>query len=172
LLASAIRPRAPLLFLNASLGDVGDLSEEGCGCPIGEIGWTTRVRKVRSYEKLSAGGMTFYDSELTSVLEETLPARFGGGPLDYQLVEEESSDGSPRLRLLVHPTVGPVEPAAVVTAFLDGIGKGRDLERLMGSVWREGGFLQVERRPPEMTGGGKIQHLHSAASSQPATGEP
>jgi hypothetical protein len=94
------------------------------------------------------------------VLEEVLPARFGGVPTDYQLVEEEGDEGRPRLRLLVHPALGPLDPAAVAAAFLDGIGRGAGVERLMGLVWREAGLLEVERRPPHATASGKIQHLH------------
>lgn len=36
------------------------------------------------------------------VRREALPARFGGGPTNYQLVEEARADGHPSLRLLVH----------------------------------------------------------------------
>jgi hypothetical protein len=54
--------------------------------------------------------MTFLDTDVIRVLEEELPARFGGTPTDYQLLEEEADDGQPRLQLLVHPRVGPLNP--------------------------------------------------------------
>jgi hypothetical protein len=57
------------------------------------LGWTTHLRDIRSQEKLTAGGMTFLDTDLIRVLEEVLPARFGGAPTDYQLVEEEAEEG-------------------------------------------------------------------------------
>ncbi len=161
LLASSIRPRAPLVLLNASLGDVGTLSNRACRCPLADLGWTTHLAEVRSFEKLTAGGMTFYNADLAHVLEVVLPSRFGGGPLDYQLVEREEQDGSPALFLYVHPAIGPLDSAAVVAAFLDAIGHGRSLEWVMGETWREAGFLRVERRPPQATRGGKIQSLHS-----------
>jgi hypothetical protein len=44
--------------------------------------------------------MTFLDTDVIRVLEEILPARFGGGPADYQLVEDERADGQPCLRLV------------------------------------------------------------------------
>ena len=163
LLASSIRPRAPLVLLNAALGDLARLSDRACACPLADLGWPTHLTEVRSYEKLTAGGMTFYDSDLVRVLEEVLPVRFGGGPLDYQLVEAETAHGDPVLRLLVHPAVGAVDPTEVTTALLDVIASGRGLQRVMGATWRESGFVQVERRPPETTLGGKVQHLHSAA---------
>jgi hypothetical protein len=165
LLVSAIRPRAALLLLNASLRDYGTLSDRVCGCKAAAHGWRTHLTGIRSHEKLTAGGMTLYDSALERVLEETLPDRFGGGPLDYQLVEEEAADGSPVLRLLVHPALGPIDSAAVEAAFLDAVGKGGGVQQLIEAAWRRAGFLRVERRPPEATPGGKIQHLHSAHRS-------
>lgn len=162
LLVSTIRPRAALLLLNASLGDRGRLSSRACGCPLAGLGWTAHLAGVRSYEKLTAGGMTLYDGDLERVLEEALPARFGGGPLDYQLVEEEAEDGSPVLRLLVHPALGPMDPSDVGAAFLDAIAANGPLPGLIAAAWRHGGLLRVERRPPETTPGGKIQHLHAA----------
>ena len=56
---------------------------------LAELGFTTHLHTVRSYEKLTSGGVMFMGSMLHELLEETLPARFGGSPLDYQLVEEE-----------------------------------------------------------------------------------
>jgi hypothetical protein len=104
--------------------------------------------------------MTFLDGDIIPVLEEWLPARFGGGPTDYQLVEDSSGEGDPRLRLLVHPSVGPHDPAAIAEAFLTRIGAGPGAARVMGRVWQDAQLLRVERRPPIMTEAGKILHLH------------
>ncbi len=160
LLVSCLRPTAPLILLNVSLGDQGELGERRCGCPLEELGWTTHLHTVRSYEKLTAEGVTFLDVDVIRVLEEVLPARFGGGPTDYQLVEGEAEDGQPLVRLLVHPAIGPVDPAAVADAFLTGIGGGTEGERLMELHWRRPGLLRVERRAPLTTDSGKILHLH------------
>jgi hypothetical protein len=62
--------------------------------------------------------------------EKLLAARFGGGPTHYQLVEEQAPDGRPRLRLLVDPAVGPVDPEAVAAAFLRAVGPGTGIERI------------------------------------------
>ena len=118
LLVSTLRPAAPFIMLNVSMGDQGSMSARACGCPLEEIGWTTHLSGIRSYEKLTGAGMTFRDTDVIRILEEVLPARFGGAPTDYQLVEEEGESGEPRLRLLVHPAVGPLEPGAVENAFL------------------------------------------------------
>jgi hypothetical protein len=124
------------------------------------IGWTTRLQNVRSYEKLTAGGMTFLDVDVARVLDEVLPARFGGGPADYQLLEDETVEGRPRLRLLIAPSVGPLDERAVVDALLSALGGASGAERIMERVWRSGAFVRVERAAPRAPPGGKILHLH------------
>jgi hypothetical protein len=162
LLISSVRPTAPLILLNVSLGDEGDLLERACGCPLEQVGWTRHLHTVRSFEKLTAWGMTFLDTDVIRVLDEILPTRFGGGPTDYQLIEDEAADGQPCVRLLAHPRVGPLDPNAVAEAFLAAIGGGAEGERLMELQWRQAGVLRVERRPPYTTGAGKILHVHLA----------
>jgi hypothetical protein len=161
LLVSSVRQVGPFLFLNVSLGDQADMVARGCGCPLEAIGWTMHLRAIRSHEKLTAWGMSLLDSDVVRVLEEALPARFGGGPTHYQLVEDAADDGTPRLRLLVHPAVGPVEPAAVAAAFLDAIAPGRGAERVASLLWDQARTLGVERRPPLAGASGKIHHLHA-----------
>jgi hypothetical protein len=162
LLVSSLQPAAPLVLLNVSLGDQAELVRRACGCPLEQVGWTRHLHTIRSFEKVTAGGMTFLDTDVIRVLEEILPRRFGGGPTQYQLVEDEAADGRPRVRLLVHPAVGPLDADAVADAFLTGIGGGTEGERLMELQWRQAGVLQVERRPPYTSGAGKILHVHLA----------
>jgi hypothetical protein len=97
------------------------------------------------------------------VLEEALPARFGGGPADYQLVEDEGADGRSTLRLLVHPRLGEVPNDAVAEVFLSAVGTGAGVERVMGLAWRQGRILRVERRAPLVSAAGKILHLRAGA---------
>jgi hypothetical protein len=162
LLLTTFRPTAPMILFNASLGDQADLEPRSCGCPLEQEGWAVHLERVRSFEKLTAGGMTFLDTDVIDVLERVLPARFGGGPTHYQLVEQESAAGRPRLLLVVHPAVGPLDESALREAFLDALGTNSAAERVMSQVWREGDFLRVERAAPHLTPSGKIQHLHVA----------
>ena len=159
LLVSSFRPGSALL-LNVSLGDEGVLETRRCGCPLEAVGWTRHLHTVRSFEKLTAGGMTLLDCDVVRVLEEELPRRFGGGPTDYQLVEEEASGGEPRLRLVVDPRVGALRPDAVVDTFLGAIARSDGAERVMSLHWRQGGYLRVQRARPLLTDSGKILHLH------------
>jgi hypothetical protein len=160
LLMSSLRPTAPFILLNVSMGDQAVMTRRACGCPLEGFGWATHLHTIRSYEKLTSGGMTFLDTDVIRVLEEVLPARFGGAPTDYQLVEDEADDGSPRLRLLVHPAVGPLDIGAVSETFLNAIGAGAGVERVMSLLWRDAGLLRVERLALRATASGKVLHLH------------
>jgi hypothetical protein len=160
LLFSTLRASARLVLLNVAIGDEAELVVEDCGCPLTALGWRHRLRGLASHEKLTTGGMGFLDVDVARILEDVLPRRFGGGPTDFQLVEMEGERGEPCLRLLVHPSLGPLDTAAVAGAFFDALGPGSGVERIMALQWRESGSLTVERRAPLRTGVGKIQHLH------------
>jgi hypothetical protein len=71
LLATSLRPTAPLVLLNVALGDHAHLARRACGCPLDDLSWTTHLASVRGYDKLTAGGMTFLDTDSHS--------RAGGG---------------------------------------------------------------------------------------------
>jgi hypothetical protein len=162
LLVTSLRPTAPLLLFNVSMGDRAVVGERRCGCPLEALGWTTHLHTIRSYEKLTAGGMTFLDTDVIDVLDEILPARFGGAPADYQLVEEEAADGQPRLRLRVAPAAGELDEAALAEGLLEAIAAASPTARVMAEQWRDGGFLTVERADPLATRTGKILHLRSS----------
>jgi hypothetical protein len=166
------RAATALPLLNVSMGDVGELTRRRCTCPLERLGWTLHLRGIRSVEKLTAAGMTFLDVDVIHVLERVLPERFGGGPTDYQLVEEEGVDGTPRLRLLVDPRIGPVPSDAVIETFLAAIGDGRGAEKVMRLAWQDARLLRIERRSPLVTSAGKILHLHvSGPASERQTRE-
>jgi len=121
------------------------------------------LHSIRSYEKLTCEGMHFLGSELLALLEEILPKRFGGTPVDYQLVEREER-GVGKVDLVVRPSVGPLderEVVGVVLGFLESRGIG---QRLMTGIWSNGGTLRVIRRDPRVTAAGKILSLQRAAS--------
>jgi hypothetical protein len=162
LLLTSIRRSAPFFLLNVSMGDQAVISHRSCGCPVADLGWDMHLHTIRSYEKLSAGGVTFEDTDVIAILEEILPRRFGGGPTDYQLVEEIADGGSPRLRLRVHPSLGPLEPGQVSDLFFKSLGAGSPGNRMMALHLQQGNFLSVERKPPHATASGKILHLWAA----------
>ena len=135
---------AGLIMINFSMGDRADFLDRSCGCPLEALGWKPQLCNVRSYEKLTAGGATFYDADVIRVLEEVLPARFGGAPPDYQLLEEETEVGHPVLKLVVHPRLGEIDQASLAHAFLEAMGGGSSLDRMMSSVLRDGVHFEVK----------------------------
>jgi hypothetical protein len=167
LYVTALHPRAPFVMLNVSMGDQAELETRSCGCPLDRPGWTTHLTSIRSYEKLTGAGVTFLDADVIRILEDVLPERFGGTPVDYQLHEEETGGGAPRLRLLVHPRLGPLDERALADALLSGLGTATPVGPLMVRLWREIDILRVERRAPLATPSGKILHFHSS-SRRPA----
>jgi len=160
LLLTSLRPSSPLVLINASVGDEADFGPRPCGCPLEAEGWTTHIEDLRSFEKLTIGGMCLADADLGRLVDEILPGRFGGGPGDWQLVETEADDGSPRLSVVASPSLGPLPPEAVTDALLAWIGRGGGVERITSILYRDGGFVRLERRAPFLTASGKVGHLH------------
>src|SRR5581483_11919655 len=106
-LLTTLQPTTPKLLLNVDVDDYGIVERRACGCLLEQVGYGRHLREIRSVSKLTGEGVTLVGSDLETVLEEELPRRFGGSPLDYQLVEEESARGFTRVVLRVSPRVGP-----------------------------------------------------------------
>jgi hypothetical protein len=146
------------------MGDQADLDSGKCACPMTQMGWPIQIRNISSFEKLTIGGMALLDADVARTLEDTLPAKFGGGPTDYQLVEE-TTGAEPRLRLLVRPSVGPLDLARVAETFYETIGKGNGVERIAAEQWRRLNVLRVERAHPLTTPIGKVLHVHQSSAA-------
>lgn len=159
LVFTSLLPSAPKLMLNVESDDYGTLETRACGCLLGQLGLTLHVHGVRSYEKLTSEGMTFLGSDLIALVDEILPARFGGYPTDYQLVEEEV-DGLPEVRIVVSPRIGELDEEVVVATVLSKLEEGPRYKKMMTDVWQRGEMLRVVRREPYTTGAAKILPLH------------
>jgi hypothetical protein len=156
---TTLLPTLPKIMLNVEAGDHGVVEERDCGCPWAKLGLHTCIHTIRSYEKLTSEGMHFTGADLLRLVEVVLPQEFGGGPSDYQLVEEEAN-GLTRVSLLISPRVGTVDEGAVVETTLRTLG-GRDVGTgMMAQVWQQAGTLRIERREPYVTSSAKIQPLH------------
>ena len=159
------------MLLNTSIGDRAILDERRCSCALEHIGWNIHLRDIGAYSKVTAGGMTFMDAEILRVLEEILPERFGGGATDYQLEEVDDENGEAMLTLRVHPSVDHLDEASLIDAFIEAVGDGSGVERVMALKWRSSGFVRVVREPPKSTASGKILHLRSARGMRVASAE-
>jgi hypothetical protein len=166
LLTTALHPRSPFLMLNVSMGDQAVLTERDCGCPLKELGWTPQLHSIRSFEKLSTLGATFLGDQLIAILERTLPARLGGAPTSYQLVEEETADGQPRLQLRVDPSIEALDDSRIAEEFCSAVAAVSASHAQRIEMWRDANTLRVVRALPIVSRAGKILHIHRMAISQ------
>ena len=139
-LVTSLLPSSPKILINVESGDYGCRETRACGCPYEELGLTDHIYNIRSFEKLTGEGMTFYGSAAQRIIEDILPKRFGGSILDYQFVEEEDASGITRLVVYIDPQVGPVDEAALARAILDELKKEDDSHRLMAGCGRRAGL--------------------------------
>ena len=109
--------------------------------------------------------MTYDASSLVQVIEEVLPARFGGSVTDYQAVEEPGENGLVHLTLLVSPRLGPLDDADVTNAVRGELRRGHGGERLAELVWNQTDFLRVRRAEPIPTARGKLLPFHVLRST-------
>jgi hypothetical protein len=106
--------------------------------------------------------MNYFYGDLFELFEKTLPAEFGGGPGDYQLVEEEDSNGQTRLTLLVRPEVGKVDEERLLARFKEALEQESKGARFTANVWQKSGTFRVRRQAPHSSPRGKISPLHIA----------
>jgi hypothetical protein len=159
LVLTTVWPYSPKLLLNVESDDTAIVERGPCGCPLGDLGLTTRLHTIRSWEKLTTEGMTFTPAITVRLVEEVLPRRFGGGPTDYQLVEDRSGPIS-KVAIVVSPRVGPLEPDDVREVALQALGEDGTGATLMANSWREAGLPHIERREPYATGRPKLLPVH------------
>jgi hypothetical protein len=159
LLLTNLHPSAPRLLLNAEIDDYAQLEQRSCGCTIGGLGLTTHIHSIRSYEKLTTEGMNFLGPNLISLVDDVLPARFGGAPTDYQLAEREEG-GLPAIEVVIAPRVGDLPEPEVMSTVLGFLGRCGDGERMMVDRWAQAGTLRVARREPAATVAAKVLPLH------------
>jgi hypothetical protein len=159
-------PSAPKLLLNVETDDYGAVEVRSCGCMLEELGFTTHLSDIRSFSKATGEGVTLLGTEMVRVLEEELPARFGGSPLDYQLLEEQDAQGFTRIILLVHPDVPLDSEEAVVDAVYSSLRESGGVSaRWAEALWRQAGTLRVRREAPRYTARGKFLPLRVDAST-------
>jgi hypothetical protein len=167
---TTLLPSAPKVMLNVESDDYGTVEYRSCGCPLESYGFTEHLRHIRSLRKLTGEGVTLVGSEMVHILEEVLPARFGGSPLDYQLLEVEDERGFTRLSLLASPRLEVTDEREVVETVLEALGQGSVAADLARAIWNQAGTLQVRRAEPIWTERGKLMPLHSAEQFRRSSG--
>jgi len=54
LIYTTLLPSSPKLLINVESGDYARLTTRSCSCPMGQLGFTTHLSQIRSYEKLTS----------------------------------------------------------------------------------------------------------------------
>ena len=126
------------------------------------------MRGIRSFRKLTGEGMTLVGSEILRLLEEVLPARFGGSSTDYQLHEVEDERGLTRLEAAGEPACrarrGTRDRERCSTGSRDG-SPAADLAR---ATWAAAGTLSASSAASRSgPGRGKLMPLHFGSNRRP-----
>lgn len=151
---------APKVLLNVETDDFGTVEERSCGCPLEEVGFGRHIRQIFSYRKLTGEGVSLLGSDALHIIDEVLPARFGGSPADYQFVEEEDERGLTRLVVVVSPRLSLPSEVEVAEAVLQGLGA-TSAGASIRSVWRNAETIRVRREEPEVSSRGKLRPIVS-----------
>jgi hypothetical protein len=156
---TSLLPSAPKLLLNVESDDYGTVDRRACGCTWEQLGFRTHLRNIRSFRKLTGEGVTLVGSDMERILDELLPARYGGSALDYQFAEEEDERGFTRLTLRVAPHVALPAESEVVEFVLRALSDAGGGSAVAQSLWRQAGTLRLRREQPAMTVRGKLLPL-------------
>lgn len=156
----------PKLMLNVESDDYGEVGTRACGCALHRLGLNLHLHTIRSHEKLTSEGMNFLGHDLIRLIEEVLPSQFGGGPTDYQLVEDEDERGLPTVQLVVSPRLGPLPEDTIITAVIAYLNAVHGRGGIYGERWREAGALCVMRQEPYTTSASKVLALHTVKAKR------
>ena len=167
---TALLPSAPKILLNVESDDYGVIEQRTCGCPLESCGFTEHLRHIYSFGKLTGEGVTLVAGDMIRILEQVLPARFGGSPLDYQLLEEEDEQGFTRLNLLIHPRIEISDEAEVIDTVLDALRQGDGAAHMAQALWSQAKALRIQRKEPIWTAQGKLMPLHLGKRSDRSRG--
>lgn len=163
---TSLSPEAPRVLVNVENDDYGVVRHGvECGCGYGQLGLRTRVADIRGISKVVAAGISLDGETFDRLVEIALPARLGGGPGDYQFVEEEGPSGTV-VSLRIHPRLGAVDDDAALALVRDEL-KATENGVLAARVWTAGDGLRVVRAPAASTKAGKTLSFERIAAAAP-----
>lgn len=151
---TTLLPTSPKLLLNVESDDYGVVEQRSCGCPLERHGFVDHLRHIYSFRKLTSEGVTIMGSDMIHLLNDVLPARFGGTPLDYQLTESEDEQGFTQLTLLVSPRVDVRDDALLLETVNSA------LSARVRTQLAEARAIHVQRAEPVWTDRGKLLPLN------------
>ena len=173
LFITTLLPSAPKLLLNVGSDDCATIERRSCGCPLDATGYDEHICNIRSFQKMSGRMITLMDSPLVKVLEQALPARFGGTFLDYQLVENNADDGSVQLALHIDPCVVIGDETEALRLVSDALSRDGMNDSFGDSRGDRAAVLRTKRQPPIIGPNGKFMPLYIMGRSfGPGKGTP
>lgn len=101
-----------------------------------------------------AAGVTVKGEVFEHLAEVSLPNRIGGGPGDYQFVEDER-EGEAAFVLRIDPRVRNVDEAAALSVVREELRR-TETGLLADSIWSSSGSLKIERASPKQAPSGKV----------------
>jgi hypothetical protein len=158
-LFTSLLPRAPKILLNVEIGDYGTVNSRKCGCGYEDLGFKDHIYSIRSFEKLTSEGMNLAEADLTRIIDEVLPQKFGGDSTDYQIVEEEDEKGLTRLNIIASPRIGEISERELLNTVLSELKPGKS-KALIPEIFFQVETFRVKRTYPISTKMGKILPLH------------
>lgn len=115
---TSLQPFYPRLLINVGIGDTGIIEPARCRCSLSRLGLNVQVRNMAAASMVKAQGVTLAARDLVKLLEERMPAKFGGRPGDYQLVEREGASQT-EAELRIRPGASAASPREMLDFFLD-----------------------------------------------------
>lgn len=153
LCVTSLSPWAPRVLVNVENDDIAELEyDRPCDCLLGQVGMSTRLLHPRGVSKIATGGTTMAVAALQRLAEQDLPDRFGGGPTDYQFVEQERM-GITGLSLRVDPRLGPLDTEAVIARVRHDL-SATEPGAMSAAIWSDS--LDVVRAPVVTGPSGKV----------------
>ncbi len=168
LMFTTLLPFAATIGVNLEMDDAGELGPASCDCPLKHLGMTQQIDDIFSYGKLTGYGTSLMGGEILTLLEERLPAKFGGVPSDYQLVEREGTSQT-ELELRIHPRLKIASAEEVRVYFLEEI-RGLWGGSLTRRFWTRSESVRAVVAEPYMVGRGKVHALHLLGGRQRQAG--
>jgi hypothetical protein len=156
---TSLLPTAAKMLLNVESDDYGSVDARPCGCTWEMLGFPVHLRDVRSFRKLTGEGVTLVGTDIERIIDEFLPARYGGSALDYQFAEEEDARGFTRMILRVAPHVEVADESQMIDYVLTSLRQLGGSAAFAESTWRQTGILSIRRETPVMTSRGKLLPL-------------
>jgi len=155
---TTLLPYAPNIFINVEMDDDGLIEPTTCDCVYSQLGFSHRINHIASFGKVTPQGMTFHGTDLAKVLEEVLPAKLGGHPGDYQLVECEASNHHTMLRLHISKRASVTDVAHARDVFLEHM-KHQWGGALATRLWAHSAAVEAVVAEPYVTRTGKVHAI-------------